>query len=101
MIRDLADLPAQHRQMIEECLGEYYLIPKITRVIHYAEKSRGIIMQVETDRGIVDIELRTILQNVKIWGQRLLIRDSNDNRYEIPDISALDARSRRMIDNFI
>ncbi len=101
VIRDLAELPVRQRQVIEDCLGEYYLVPKITRVISYAEKFRGMMIQVETDRGIADIELRTILHNVKLRGRRLLIRDSNDNRYEIPDITALDARSRRMIDNFI
>ena len=33
IIRDLRTLPEQDRKMIEDCLREYYLIPKVTRIV--------------------------------------------------------------------
>jgi hypothetical protein len=57
---------------------------------------------VETDRGPALIEIRNILHGVKLlYGTRVLLRDGNDNRYEIPDINKLDRQSRQFMDTFL
>ena len=38
IIRDLRTLPPQERKIIEECLREYYLIPKVTKITDSREK---------------------------------------------------------------
>lgn len=44
----------------------------------------------------------TLLFGLKlVHGSRVLIRDGNDNRYEIPDINQLDKHSRQLLDNFL
>lgn len=102
IIRDLKTLPPKERKIIEECLNEYYLVPKITRIIDCSEKYGVLNIQAETDRGEVLIEIRNVLSGLKLmYGTRVLLRDHNDNRYEIPDLQQLDKASRMMIDLYL
>ena len=102
VIRDLRSLPAESRRIIEDCLEEYYLIPKV-HTIHNIEQKFGVVaIYADTDRGPAKIELRGNLQGLKLlYGGRVLMRDSNDNRYEIPDLNTLDKQSRQKIDCFL
>lgn len=101
VIRDLDTLGVQQKKIIEGCLEEYYLIPRVTKILEATEKYGLITLQTETDRGPARIEIRNLLYGFKQAGNRLLLRDGNDNRYEIPDISRLDKHSRHLLDNFI
>lgn len=102
IIRDLASLPKEERDVIEECLDEYYFIPKITRIDSLVEKFGLLTLEVMTDKGPVKIEARGIVHSFKlVHGSRVLIRDTNDNRYEIPDLFALDRRSQQIIDSYL
>lgn len=101
VIRDLDTLAPQQREIIEGCLTEYYLIPRITRILEATEKSGLITLQTETDRGPAKIEIRNFLYGFKQVGNRVLLRDGNDNRYEIPDVNRLDKHSRHLLDNFV
>ena len=102
IIRDLRTLPAQERKIIEDCLREYYLIPKVTRITDSREKYGVVTLEVETDRGNAVIEIRNLLYGMKLlYGSRVLLRDGSDNRYEIPDLTALDKQSRQKIDCFL
>lgn len=101
VIRDLDNLPKDQREIVEACLTEYYLIPHIVKILNTTEKFGLITLDTETDRGPARIEIRNLLYGFKQVGNRLLLRDSNDNRYEIPDLRQLDAKSRRLLDNYI
>ncbi len=102
VIRDLRTLPPHEREIIEGCLEEYYLIPRITKINECKESFGMLTIKAETDRGSAVIEIRNILHGLKLlYGARVLLRDSNDNRYEIPDLGKLDRKSRAMIDSFL
>ena len=102
IIRDLNTLPPSERTIIEDCLREYYLIPKVSKIVNCTEKFGVLSLDVETDRGPALIEIRNILHGVKLlYGTRVLLRDGNDNRYEIPDINKLDRQSRQFMDTFL
>ena len=101
VIRNLDALPAKEREIVEACMEEYYLIPRITKILETTEKFGLITLQTETDRGPARIEIRNLLYGFKQIGNRLLLRDSNDNRYEVPDLTKLDSKSRHLLDNFI
>ncbi|MBQ4323902.1 MAG: DUF1854 domain-containing protein [Clostridia bacterium] len=102
VIRDLRTLPAEERKIIEDCLNEYYLIPRISEILSCHEKYGVLTIKAVTDRGEVSIEIRNILHGLKLlYGTRVLLRDNNDNRYEIPDLDRLDRKSRAMIDAFL
>ena len=102
VIRDLRTLPDTERKIIEGCLEEYYLIPRVQEILDTKEKFGVITLLTMTDRGAANIEIRNLLYGLKlVHGSRVLIRDGNDNRYEIPDINQLDKRSRQLLDNFL
>ena len=102
VIRNLDTLPESERNLIEDCLNEYYLIPKIVKILDRKEKFGVIILTTETDRGPARIEIRNLINGMKfLQGCRVLIRDSNDNRYEIPNIHQLDWRSRQLLDCYL
>ena len=66
------------------------------------EKYGVVIIDTLTDRGPAKIEIRNILHGMKLlYGTRVLLRDGNDNRYEIPNLMQLDKRSRQMIDSYL
>ena len=77
-------------------------MPKVTKIYECREKYGVLNIQVETDRGETLIEIRNVLSGIKLmYGTRVLLRDHNDNRYEIPDLRQLDKASRTMIELFL
>lgn len=102
VIRNLDTLPEEDRMIIEDCLDEYYHIPKVTRITGRLEKFGVIRFSVETDRGECTIEIRNIVHQIKMtYGMRVMFLDNDDNRYEIPDIRALDRKSRTLLEDYL
>ena len=98
IIRNVANLMPESRDIINDCLREYYLIPKITRLLDTSEKYGIIRWTAETDRGVISFEIRNRHHDIKaLYDGRVLVRDSDDNRYEIPDYEALDRKSKRLL----
>jgi hypothetical protein len=94
-VADLADLDPDSRRVAEQALGQRYFLPRITRVIsaNVAFGQRTIV--VETDRGVRAFALKNVNRNVqRLDDDRLIIRDTCGNRYEIQSLGALDAASR-------
>lgn len=98
VIRDINDLMPESRQVVENCLREYYMIPRITKFIKMSEKFKIWMWTAETDNGICTFEIRNHLTAIKpLYDGRVLIKDANDNRYEIPDVNVLDKHSKKLI----
>ena len=102
VIRDLNTLPPQQKTIITACLGEYYLIPKIHKIVDFDERFDGITLHTETDRGPASIDIRILVHGLKLTQNgRVLVRDVNDNRYEIQDVMKLDKHSRQILSRYI
>jgi hypothetical protein len=102
IIRNLDSLMDDSKKAVEQCLNEYYLIPKITKVYEVKEVSGNINMHVLTDKGERKFEIWHRYNDIKIiHGTRMLFRDMADNRYEIEDIDKLDKSSRIKLGTFI
>ena len=98
VIRDINDLMPESREVVEKCLDEYYMIPRITRFIKMSEKFKIWMWTAETDKGVCTFEIRNHLTAIKpLYDGRVLIKDANDNRYEIPDVNLLDKHSKKLI----
>ena len=101
-VRDLEELDKDSAKALQECFKEYYRIPKIIRLIESDEKFGSLTWKVETDHGIVSFRIRNRHSDIKCMnGKRILIRDTNDNRYEIPDYTAMDAHSRHILFSYL
>ena len=98
VIRDINDLLPESREVVENCLREYYMIPRITKFIKMSERFKIWMWTAETDKGICTFEIRNHLTAIKpLYDGRVLIKDANDNRYEIPDVNVLDKKSKKLI----
>ena len=98
IIRDLSQLDPDSRAAIEECLTEFYIIPKIIGVIDVSDKYGVHTWTCHTDRGIRKFRIKERHVSIKLlYDGRVLVRDVNDNRYEIEDIKRLDKRSQHLI----
>ena len=98
-VRDFEELDEASKKALAECFEEYYLRPKIDRVINCKEEAGTLKWTVETDRGEVAFTIKNRHSDIKhLYGtERIIIRDSNDNRYEISDAEELDAHSKRKL----
>lgn len=101
VIRDLSTLPGDQRAILEDCLAEYYRIPRISRIRAYEERFDGLTLHTDTDKGPADIEIRSLALGFKMDGTRALLRDINDNRYEIPDVTRLDNLSKQILGRYL
>lgn len=102
IIRNINNLMPDSRQAVEEALGEYYFIPEITRIVEVKDSFGQLKFEVETDKGRVKFEVKNRHYDIKkVYGDRVLIRDKNDNRYEIPDYTKLDTKSIKQLYQYI
>ena len=98
VIRNADNLLPESKQALESALDEYYMIPRITRFIKMTEKFKIWMWTAETDKGVITFEIRNHIASVKpLYDGRVLIKDANDNRYEIPDYRQLDKNSQKML----
>jgi hypothetical protein len=92
----------ESRQIAQEELDRRYLIPRITRVVGTESNFGSRYWFAETDRGAVTFLIKDPNTDVTWLSEdRLVIRDSLGNRYEIESLSALDEVSRGHIDRVL
>lgn len=103
LIRDLDDIDDDSRKAVRECFKEYYMIPHIKKVLECYDRFGMLKWKVETDRGVISFIIKNRHSDIKHLhgGHRIIIRDSNDNRYEIEDYTKLDTRSARLLFSYL
>jgi len=90
--------PPEERPLVTEALHGRYLLPVIQKVQGIDVRFGIRYWWVETDRGPRWFALREPGKNVSwITTTHLVLRDTAGNRFEIPNLMALDARSRRWV----
>lgn len=91
-------LSGEERRVVEQTLAERYHMATIRRVAKVDVRFGTRYWEVETDRGPRWFALREPGKNVAWLDERhLVLRDTAGNRYEIPDVMALDGASRRWV----
>ena len=102
-VRDFSELDEASEEALRQCFAEFYRIPKIERVLESVEEFGSLTWRVMTDLGEVSFRIRNRHSDIKqFYGtNRILIRDSNDNRYEIRDYTVLDNHSQRLLFSYL
>ncbi len=102
-VRDLEELDPDSVKALEECFEEYYMIPMIQKILACEDKFGTLKWTVETDRGPIIFSIRNRHSDIKKLYPtgRVIVRDSNDNRYEIPDVNALDKHSMHLLFSYV
>jgi hypothetical protein len=98
LLRDPNGLDPASKCVLAEELSRAYFVPKITCIYEIEDAHGAARWDVETDRGYRVFDVRD-REDVRMIGSgRILLQDVDGNRYEIEDASALDERSRRLLD---
>ena len=98
VIKEMSDLNAESREVIEYSLNDYYLVPHILKIYSVTEKNGKIHWSIETERGYKEFDVRNRNHDVRVYSDgRVRVRDSDDNRYLITDYRKLDKHSRQQM----
>lgn len=99
MIRSVSDFGRDAQRLIASELERRYFTPTITRISRIKEEFGYAYWDVETDRGPRRFTVRGLQDSIlPIGSERILIIDVDGNRFEIPDVTALDQKSFKLID---
>lgn len=102
MIEALSQLDEEARTMIREQLELRYFMPEIIKIHSVREEYGYSYWDVTTDRG--ECRFTTSMGGgtaASLSEIRLIIRDVDDNRFEIKDINKLTASELKMLDLYL
>ncbi len=94
-------LPAESRALIEEELARRSFAPVIEQLLEVSTFATPSTWQVRTDRGTTQLVLKAEEDIRRLGDAALLVTDSHGVGYRIPDLRALDKRSRRLLERFL
>lgn len=98
LIRSIAELEKASADCIRASLNDYYLVPKIIRIVSASEKYGTVRWIVDTDRGVKGFDIRNRNHDIRVYSDgRVRVRDSDDNRYIIEDYKTLDQYSKNQL----
>ena len=96
IIEKLSDLDHDRRELVKIALDRQYFLPRILKINSLYERFGSAQWDVETDRGPIIISSKSIIDSLAEIGKgRYLLRDTEDNRYEIRDVEEMDEVSRQ------
>jgi hypothetical protein len=97
----LLDLPPTQRELIGRELADREFLPKIERVVRVVMHKEPNEWHVITDRGPVHFLLRDADDIRRLSPTRAIIVDMHGVRYYVPDSRQLDAKSRRILSQYL
>lgn len=102
LVRRLDDLEPQSRTVAEQELARRYLTAKIQRLTSLKQEFGVTYWHARTDKGERDFVVQNLSESC-LWlsASHLLIIDSDNNRFEIPDLALLDTESRKLLDSVL
>ena len=100
MLRTLDELDADSREVVEQELTDKIFNPKILQVLQVKREFGLSSMSAITDRGEVFFQFHGRDDVRLLSPTRALFRDADGNVYELPDLAALDAASRKHLEHY-
>ncbi len=103
IIEDWNQLQPDSRDAVAAELGLHYFVPVITQVFNIKEELGFLYWTVQTDKGRKEFVMRNSVIHYarEVAPGHWLLIDVNEARYEIPDVAALDARSQKLVQQFL
>lgn len=101
ILRHVSALEDAPRRLIREELRRQYIVPRIERIDSCVERFDLVTFDVQTDRGPRTFSVRNLRETVLVPSPgRVILTDTDGNRYDIPNLAGLDARSRAHMEQF-
>lgn len=102
MIPDLSVFSPEQADLLRAELKKRYFMPKIRAIKKIEDHFSVSHWKVETDLGPLDFSVKEAQKNIiRVTETRLIVVDSDGCRYEIPDHTALDRRSRSKLQLYL
>ena len=99
MVGNPADLDEDSRRILREELEHRYITAVVERVYSARNELSASYFDVQTNRGRREFVVQNVEESVRWLGKRrLLLVDVDGNRFEIPDLNALDKRSAKLLE---
>lgn len=97
VIRDLADVDGDTRALVRDALARAYPVQALRRLTSLRTENGVACLGAETDAGSCTILVPDAYEQVRQFGQRVVISDVEGHRFEIADLGRLDRRSARLL----
>jgi hypothetical protein len=93
------------REAIQGALRLRYFLPRVLRIVSVQEEDPGqsgaVVWRLLTDRGPMLLRMPSLFEGIQqLETGRILLSDRDGNRADIPDLSALDPDSRRLLERY-
>jgi hypothetical protein len=100
-IEDPSTLSPAAREILKDELARREFVPVIERIVRVSGQMEPSEWTVETDRGPTSFVLETEDDVRRIGDHQIVIVDAHGTRYHIPDLNAVDAKSRRIVEWYV
>jgi len=102
LIRDLKELPAESRRLLNETLARRYLLREIQRIDRMDLEFGTLLLQIRTNLGDEQVRMRWNQSQVQDFGNsgKVLI-DVEENRYLVRDVDRLPERERELFQRYV
>jgi hypothetical protein len=88
--------------IVSEELRRRYLTATVSTITHAKAEFGATYWHVESDRGPRDFVTQSLQENAQwLSDNHLLLIDVDGNRFELPDIKSMDARSRMFVETIL
>jgi len=102
ILYELRQLDAESRREIELEFRNRYFVPIIEKINSIRIEFGIAYWEVDTDKGPTEFVVHGLRDNVvEISHHRYIIQDVDANRFEIPDLSKLDAKSQLLMERTV
>ena len=98
MLCGIENLDAEGRRLFDLELERRYLVAIIRKIVKVTERFGTVDWDVETNRGACRFTTRDLRENaIRAGAGHYLLTDVENNRFEVPDLNALDPNSQALL----
>ena len=102
IIKDLKEWPSEVQKLITEALMRRLLLHVIQKIEEISEERNYLMFKVQTDHGPRSFTMRWSHETAIEYGAHgKVLQDVEENRYLIPDVSALPEAERKAFERYI
>lgn len=100
MIEQLAHLPDAQQKALRDALAGREFVPVIRSIDKVSRAANGYNWSVTTDRGPTVFKIEGDESIQQLGDSRLVVVDDRNTRYLIPNVNALDKKSRQRLERY-
>ncbi len=102
IVKNLHELKPESRKAALKALNHFYIIPIIAEILTLYDAHGSLFWEVLTDKGARSFAVKNRYRDITIFSSgKMIIRDTDDNQYEITDYNSMPPRSRKLLEPWL